>query len=387
MSDEMDEQPQSRVVQMPRRNPALTSPATILIGVVNVAVFVAMVVKSSGGAIWEPSISTLLNWGANFGPMTAGGQPWRLLTSMFLHVGVIHIFANMYALYNVGPATERYFGSARYLLLYFIAGLGGACVSMLWHPDTVSAGASGAIFGILGGMLAFITLLKRLQPNPQLGQIQLSILKMIGLNVFIGLTIPRIDNGAHLGGLFFGGLTGLALAPLQSRTARVSSGVRAMVGVVAVLLLLLGTGFVAMRRINANPQLVAQRNVTTSDEEDTAPPLQPLLEQQSTLIGKLNLLAKHVRAGTSPTGADKQSPGEMEKFAASLVKSADSDLAQLKTLDNAAPDWKQNQELLIERGARISSAAHALEKAINGDDAAMRKLETDLKTLNQTEEP
>ena len=143
-----------------------------------------------------------------------------------------------------------------------------------------------------------------------------------------GLPLERFDRPAERIRLL------IKQGLVQSRTARVSSGARALVGVSAVLLLLLGTGFVAMRRISSNPQLVAQRSVTDSDE-DTAPSLQPLLEQQSTLIGKLNLLAKHQRAGTSPTGAEKQSPGEMAKFAASLVKSADSDLAQLKTVRRA----------------------------------------------------
>src|SRR5438445_2043493 len=125
----------------------------LLVGL-NVAVFIANAV--AGVSVIAPSGEALLRWGADFGPRTLSGEPWRLLTSTFLHFGIIHLALNMWCLWALGTLAEPLFGWAAFLLLYLLSGLGGSVLSMLVHPMVVSAGASGAVFGVAGGVITFL---------------------------------------------------------------------------------------------------------------------------------------------------------------------------------------------------------------------------------------
>ncbi|MDZ7548775.1 rhomboid family intramembrane serine protease, partial [Clostridium perfringens] len=132
---------------------------------------------------------------------------YRLLTSAFLHGGIIHIFFNMSALNIIGREVEAVYGSKRYILIYFISALGGSVFSYLFSPNIPSVGASGAIFGLLGAMLIL-----GLKERDKIGkQYVKNILETICLNVIIGITIPNIDNLAHLGGLVIGALASFIL--------------------------------------------------------------------------------------------------------------------------------------------------------------------------------
>ncbi len=190
------------------------APVTYFLIGLNILVYVAMIV--SGISPSQPTILQLIHWGANFGPLDRAGQWWRLLSACFLHIGFLHIAFNMYVLYQVGPFTERLYGGARYLLLYLVAGIGGNVLGVYLHPMIVSAGASGAIFGVYGGLLAFL-LRQRAAIRPEavkaIGQ---SALIFIGFNLFYGLASAHTDLTAHIGGLFAGFLAGLVLVrPLQ----------------------------------------------------------------------------------------------------------------------------------------------------------------------------
>src|SRR5471032_2772097 len=107
---------------------------------VNVLVFAAMV--ASGISFIQPTTLDVFNWGGDYGPATVGAhQWWRLLTSTFVHFGIIHIGFNMYVLFQIGPFIETAFGRIRYLVIYFFAGLAGSLVSVWIHPNAVGAGA------------------------------------------------------------------------------------------------------------------------------------------------------------------------------------------------------------------------------------------------------
>lgn len=177
----------------------------MLIGL-NVAVFVLMVI--AGVSPKEPTNEQLLLWGADYGPYTTHGQGWRLITSCFVHAGIIHIAMNMYCLYQVGPFTERLYGRARYFLIYAVAGLGGALVSTLIHSDSVSVGASGAIFGVYGGLLAFLRLHRNALHRPAAQAITRSAMIFLGINLIYGFTDRQIDISAHVGGLVTGFVAG-----------------------------------------------------------------------------------------------------------------------------------------------------------------------------------
>ena len=195
-----------RIVQ-PRRVQA--SVTTVLIGL-NILVFLAMAV--SGVSLTEPTTLQLVHWGADYAPLTLSGQPWRLLTACFLHIGIIHIGFNMYVLYQVGPFTERLFGGARYLAVYLAAGIGGNVLGLFLHPNTVSAGASGAIFGVYGGLLAFL-LRQRAIIRPEAAKsVAKSAVIFLGYNLVFGVVSPNTDLTAHIAGLFTGFVIGFALA-------------------------------------------------------------------------------------------------------------------------------------------------------------------------------
>jgi membrane associated rhomboid family serine protease len=153
----------------------------------------------------------LLNWGANYGPMTTNGEWWRLLTSTFLHGGLMHLLANMIGLVFVGVFLEPVLGRTRYLIVYLLTGILASAASIWWYDATVSVGASGAIFGLYGVFLALM--LTKIFP-PELGKAFLvSTAIFIGYNLLMGL-VGGIDNAAHIGGLSSGFIVGLALSPI-----------------------------------------------------------------------------------------------------------------------------------------------------------------------------
>lgn len=184
---------------------------TDLLIALNVAVFAWMVV--SGVDVIDPSGQDVVTWGANYGPLTRGGEWWRLATSMFVHGGLMHLGVNMYSLYAVGRTVERIFGHAAYALLYLFAGLAGSAASVLVHPDAPSVGASGAIFGVVGALIAFLVRRRALLPVEVLRPLWRALVVTVLFNVGFGFSVAGIDNAAHFGGLAGGFLAGLALVP------------------------------------------------------------------------------------------------------------------------------------------------------------------------------
>jgi membrane associated rhomboid family serine protease len=193
------------------------TPVTQALVAANVLVFIVAVALGAGLITPDPRI--MIQLGTNFGPLTLDGQWWRLLTSMFLHFGLIHIAFNMLALYVNGSVAERIFGSLRYLVIYLVAGLCGSVASLLWHSQVNSAGASGAIFGVLGSMIAFYMRKEGGVPPSEMK----AQLNSAGLFVFYNLVLgasAQIDNAAHIGGLAGGFVMGFLLSrPLQADRA------------------------------------------------------------------------------------------------------------------------------------------------------------------------
>ena len=194
------------------------APVTTAIVAINVIVFLLMVLNGAG--FMTPNAEVAISWGSNFGPMTVDGQWWRLLTSTFIHFGVLHLVFNMVALYPTGRLVERMYGSLPFLLLYLFSGLIGSIVSLLWHPSINSAGASGAIFGVFGGLLVFMINPKNAVPRSIMNAHRNSTIFFIGFNLFNGFAHSGIDNGAHIGGLLGGIAIGFLLARPLSLAAR-----------------------------------------------------------------------------------------------------------------------------------------------------------------------
>lgn len=150
---------------------------------------------------------TLLAFGANLGLLVKQGEIYRLLTCAFVHIGIIHLVVNMYSLYVIGSQVENFYGKIKYLLIYLISAVCGSILSIGFTDNVISAGASGAIFGLLGAILYF-----GVKYRTYLGQtIKSQVIPIILINLAIGFTTPGIDNAAHIGGLLGGVLSAMAL--------------------------------------------------------------------------------------------------------------------------------------------------------------------------------
>lgn len=176
----------------------------------NIGVFFGMLL--SGVHVLNPSIADLLRWGANLGSLTTSGQWWRLFTCTFLHIGILHILFNMFVLWDIGRFLERLIGSAGYAVVYLVAGLAGSVASLWWNPQVVSAGASGAIFGLYGGLIGYLVAGSQEVPRAIARSLQRNALIFLGFNLLWGLTHKGIDMAGHLGGLLGGLACGLAMA-------------------------------------------------------------------------------------------------------------------------------------------------------------------------------
>lgn len=184
--------------------------ATSIILDLNILVFLLMIF--SGIHIISPNGIELLQWGANRRFETTGGEWWRLLTSMFLHGGIMHLFLNIYGLVIAAIFVEPLLGRKKYFILYLLSGLCGSLASIWWYPNTISVGASGAIFGLYGAILGL--LLTNAFPREGKKGIFMMIGIYVGINLLWGLT-GGIDNAAHLGGLLSGAIIGIILYKLD----------------------------------------------------------------------------------------------------------------------------------------------------------------------------
>jgi membrane associated rhomboid family serine protease len=202
------------------RGPYATYPAyvTWLIIAINVAVFLADGVMAGFGSFdLMGAGGPLVDAGAVSRQAVLNGDWWTMLTSAFLHLGILHIGFNMYALWLFGPIIEQLYGHIEYLVLYLLCALGGSVLTILAAPDASAVGASGAIFGLFG--LAFIVSRRR---HLLLGPQARSILSQAGIlllvNLVITFAVPGISWTGHIGGLIIGALIGLLLVPTNVPT-------------------------------------------------------------------------------------------------------------------------------------------------------------------------
>lgn len=202
---------------------------------INVLVFLAMV--GSGISLMDgPSPLQMIRWGANVSPLTFGGEPWRLLTYMFLHYGLIHIGFNMWCLWDLGALAESLYGDWTYAFMYLLCGIGGGVMSAWWHAATVSAGASGAIFGIAGALIASIKLGEFSIPGNMIRGTLKSVVVFAVYNIVFGALWSGTDNACHMGGF----VTGLIFGALIAKIAPQGGANVRRVGVCLLVLLMVG---------------------------------------------------------------------------------------------------------------------------------------------------
>ena len=162
---------------------------------------------------------SLIKYGANVGSLVKNGDIYRLVTYMFLHGGLAHIFFNLYSLYIVGPKVEDFYGKWKYLLIYLFSGIAGGLLSIAMNGEVISIGASGAIFGLFGALLYF-----GYNYRGYIGSvIKSQILPIVVYNLFIGFFIPGIDMWGHIGGLIGGLITAYMLGTIENKKYNISN--------------------------------------------------------------------------------------------------------------------------------------------------------------------
>lgn len=216
-----------------------------LIGI-NVAIYVLITI-AAGGDLWRALTGgadtfTLLAFGAQNNELLQNGQWFRLITPAFVHIGLLHLIMNSYALWTIGPLVEKLYGSARFLAIYLLTAAGGCLASYLNHARQhdvigVSAGASGAIFGLFGVIAVFSYRYRNELPQRFLKALKSSVLPVIGLNLLIGFSLKYIDNAAHIGGLLTGAALALVVPYISTNTTRRVSrlGLALLAGCVLVI--------------------------------------------------------------------------------------------------------------------------------------------------------
>jgi membrane associated rhomboid family serine protease/Flp pilus assembly protein TadD len=176
----------------------------------NVMVFLGMVAAS--GPSMDFSGQVMVHFGANFGPYTLSGQWWRLATYMFLHGGLFHIATNMWCLWSIGTLCESLYGRFTYAAIYLITGIAGGLASIGWNPSVLSVGASGALFGLTGALIASFYLGSFSLSGINIKSTLSSLLFFAGFSLFLGKVVPGIDNACHVGGLVSGLILGALIA-------------------------------------------------------------------------------------------------------------------------------------------------------------------------------
>jgi membrane associated rhomboid family serine protease len=185
------------------------STATLALLFANVLLFVA---AALGGAGWLiPNAATEIAAGSNFGPLTTNGEWWRLITALFVHFGILHLLFNMWALAAFGALSERLLGTISFVFIYFVCGIAANLASITLRPSVDTAGASGAIFGVLGALLAVYWRNKRTLPFSVVRSERTAVIMFTCLAFVGGFLYKGVNNAAHLGGLVTGLLLGLTL--------------------------------------------------------------------------------------------------------------------------------------------------------------------------------
>lgn len=206
-----------------KKDPIMTK---ILI-TINIVIFVLQLVLG-----WD----VVANFGANYAPFVKSGKFYVLITSMFIHGNLIHLLFNMYALYIIGPQVESFYGKIKYLAIYFGSGILGALLSDIFLQNSISVGASGAIFGLLSSIVYFGYHYRAYLDTV----IRSQIMPLIIFNIFLGIVIPNIDTFCHIGGLIGGVLVSMAcgIKYKSSKSERINGFILTTMYTIFLLILL-----------------------------------------------------------------------------------------------------------------------------------------------------
>ena len=194
-------------------------PATAALIAINLTFFVGMVATGAGFLDFDSRAA--IRWGGNYGPLTISGEYWRLITAGFIHGGLFHLLVNMWCLFSLGQLSERLFGKLQTFFIYLLTGVGGALLSIAHEPRHLEVGASGAVFGIAGALLAGVKFGNLAISTGEKRALTSSMVFFIGVNFLLGSGVTalgaNVDNMCHLGGFITGALIGLPMGGFAQR--------------------------------------------------------------------------------------------------------------------------------------------------------------------------
>jgi rhomboid protease GluP len=208
--------------------------STVTYVIFGVNIFIFLLMGLAGGSRNE---LMLLGFGVKSNVLIDQGEIWRFVTPIFLHIGPLHIFFNSYAIWIIGPQVEKLYGGARFTIIYILTGIAGVAGSYWYHPEAISAGASGAIFGLFGVLLVFGFKYRSTIPPMFQRAVGKGVLPVIVINLVIGWRIPQIDNSAHVAGLVSGALLA-AIIPFKKPGSSTPQLFKILQMILAVVVLL-----------------------------------------------------------------------------------------------------------------------------------------------------
>ncbi len=360
-----DEAQQQFLLRLNAATPrVVVTPALLAINIGVFLVMLALGVGVLGGRAEE-----YLRFGANFAPLTTGGEWWRLVSCIFVHFGILHLAFNMWALWDSGQLTERLFGNGWFAVLYLFAGIAGSSASMLWNQHVISAGASGAVFGVFGALLAYITVQRGSIPADILNRLRVSTSVFVVYSLFYGFAQAGIDNAAHVGGLAGGFAMGLILArPLDSQLRHGGNARRALLAALLAAVTLPTAAWLTPDTSRVYRQAIAlQKEIEAFSAEDNR------------LLTAFQNVVNQARTGKISDAA------ALNELRAKILPAWDEAVARLARveLDAAAPARK-DYELLMRYAAARRDTIKAVADYLETNNPAYEKMIGELR--NQAEE-
>ena len=348
-----DDVPQPVIRRPWIRNESNISLTHILLGA-NVAIYLAMAI-GSGTVANFPGHSLL--FGANYGPYTLTGQWWRLLTYMFMHGGILHIAFNMWCLWDLGALSESLYGPVTYAAIYILTGAGAGLASVAWNPGVLSVGASGAIFGLAGALIASFYLGEFSLPRIAIRGTLRSLVVFAVFNLFFGSMFAGVDNAAHIGGLVIGLILGAMIAKLAP-----SEGSSRVAVIAFVVLALLGAGY-GVRQWRSGPMRTALAfQALSGSQGDPVARLQMIVQQNP------NLAPAHFALAQAYFEQQKfpQAEVEFKKVVQLQPNSARArfDLGMTYLSLNRPEDAKAAFSEMLQRGLNTGEAHYGLAMAL-----------------------
>lgn len=248
------------------------SPATVVLIVLNTVLYFLMVSKAAEFTLANQTSQTLIDWGGNFGPLTLGPEPGRLLTCTFLHANLPHLLVNLCVLVYVGGEMEKTIGTARYMLVYLISGIVGSLVSVEFQPWNVSVGASGAIFGIFGLAFSHVGAASFEEVVRTIKRRLIVLVVMLTVVLLPGFFLKGMDNSAHLGGFFAGLILGFAMLALPEKPYRkfVIGGFATVTLGPILAFILIASQFRDDPRMNSQPLYIQGEQALSDKKYDVA---------------------------------------------------------------------------------------------------------------------